>query len=87
MPMLLFILTVFSMLLEPLQNIISRRYETQCDLYAIRRTGGKEAFLSAFRKLARLNKDDPTPHWLDVYLFYTHPPIAKRLAIAEKTRG
>jgi STE24 endopeptidase len=72
------------MLLEPLRNIISRRYERQSDRYALERTGRKDAFLSAFRKFARLNKDDPTPHWLDVFLFYSHPPVAERLAMAEK---
>ena len=43
----------------------------------------KDAYLSAFRKLAKLNKDDPNPHWLDVLLFHSHPPVAQRLAMAE----
>ena len=84
MPFVMFILTVFAMLLEPLQNAVSRRFERQSDRYALERTGLKEAYLSAFRKLARLNKDDPTPHWLDVLLFHSHPPVAERLAMAEK---
>lgn len=84
LPMLMLVLTVFSLLLEPLQNIISRRYERQCDRYALERTGLREAYLSAFRKLARINKDDPSPHPLEVFLFHSHPPIAERLAMAEK---
>lgn len=82
LPMLLLILTVFSMLLQPLQNFVSRRYERQSDRYALEQTGLKNAYLSAFRKLARLNKDDPHPHWLDVVLFHSHPPIHERLATA-----
>ena len=78
------ILTVFAMLMEPLQNAVSRRFERQCDRYALERTGLKDAYLSAFRKLARLNKDDPSPHWLDVFLFHNHPPVAQRLAMAEE---
>jgi STE24 endopeptidase len=83
MPMLLLILSIFAMLLEPLQNAVSRRYERQCDRYALVRTGRKDAYLSAFRKLAKLNKDDPNPHWLEVLLFHSHPPIAQRLSLAE----
>jgi STE24 endopeptidase len=84
LPLLLLILTVFGLLLEPLQNVVSRRFERQCDRYALDRTGLKDAYLSAFRKLAKLNKDDPNPHWLDVLLFHSHPPVKERLAMAEE---
>ena len=47
------------------------------------KTGLREAYLSAFRKLARLNKDDPDPHPLEVFLFHSHPPIRERLSMAE----
>ena len=83
LPFLLLILAMFALLLEPLQNAVSRHFERQCDRYALRRTGMNDAYLSAFRKLARLNKDDPDPHWLDVLLFHSHPPVAERLAMAE----
>jgi STE24 endopeptidase len=86
LPLIMFILTLFAMLLEPVQNIISRHYERQSDRYAIERTGNKEAYVSAFRKLAKLNKDDPNPHPLEVFLFHSHPPIAERLALADKTQ-
>ena len=84
LPLLMLILTVFGLLLEPLQNAVSRRFERQCDRYALERTGLKDAYISAFRKLARLNKDDPSPHWLEVFLFHSHPPVAQRLAMAEE---
>jgi STE24 endopeptidase len=83
LPMLMLILTVFATLLEPLQNAISRHYERQSDRYALTRTGMREAYVSAFRKLAKLNKDDPDPPRLEVLLFHSHPPIAERLAMAE----
>ncbi len=83
LPMLLFGLTAVAMVLEPLQNIISRRYERQCDRYALARTGLKAAYISAFRKLAKQNKDDPAPNAVEVFLFHSHPPIAQRLALAE----
>jgi STE24 endopeptidase len=82
LPMMMLVLTVFALVLEPVQNVISRRYERQCDRYALTRTGLREAYVSAFQKLARLNKDDPDPHPLEVFLFHSHPPINERLAIA-----
>ncbi len=84
LPFLLLVLTLFTMVMEPLQNAVSRRFERQCDRYAIEKTGLRAAYISAFQKLAKLNKDDPNPHWLDVLLFHSHPPVAERLAMAEK---
>jgi len=83
LPLVMFALTLFMMVVAPLQNALSRHYERQCDRYALERTGLPEAFRSAFHKLARLNKADPEPHPLEVILFHSHPPIAQRLAMAE----
>jgi STE24 endopeptidase len=82
LPMLMFALSIFSLVLGPLQNVTSRRFERQCDRFALRRTGLRDAYISAFRKLAKLNKDDPDPPRLAVTLFHSHPPIAERIAIA-----
>ncbi len=83
LPLVMFVLSVFGLALEPLQNAISRHFERQCDRYALTRTGLRSAYISAFRKLARLNKDDPSPNPIAVFLFHSHPPIAERLAMAE----
>lgn len=83
LPLVMLVLTSFSMLLEPVQNLISRQFERQCDRFALERTGLRSAYISAFRKLARLNKDDPHPPALEVFLFHSHPPISERLAIAD----
>jgi STE24 endopeptidase len=83
LPLLMFALTVFGMLLEPLQNSISRHFERQCDRYALLRTDKPAAYRTAFTKLARQNKADPEPHPLEVFLFHSHPPIRERLELAE----
>jgi STE24 endopeptidase len=70
------------MLLEPLRNAVSRHFERQCDRYALDHTGLRAAYVSAFEKLARLNKDDPDPHPVEVFMFHDHPPISERLAMA-----
>jgi STE24 endopeptidase len=82
LPLLMLVVTLFSLLTGPLQNAISRRFERQSDWFALQRTRMPDAFLSAFRKLARLNKADPRPHRLEVLLFHDHPPIAERLGMA-----
>jgi STE24 endopeptidase len=84
LPLVMFTLTVFSLALSPLQNAISRFYERQSDRYALTRTHNPTAYRSAFWKLARLNKADTEPHWLEVIMLHSHPPIAERLAVAGK---
>jgi STE24 endopeptidase len=82
LPLVLFVLAVFGLVLSPLQNALSRFFERQCDRYALDRTHNKTAYRSAFTKLARINKSDPDPHPLVALLFYDHPPIRQRLAMA-----
>jgi STE24 endopeptidase len=84
LPLLMFVLTVFGLLLSPAQNALSRYFERQSDLYALSRTKRPEAYRSAFTKLARMNKADPDPHPLKVWLFDDHPPIRERLAMADR---
>src|SRR4029077_253555 len=62
LPLVMFTLTLFSLVISPLQNAISRHYERQCDLYALVRTKNATSYRSAFLKLARLNKADTAPH-------------------------
>ena len=83
LPMLMLVITLLSMLLEPLQNMMSRHFERQSDWYALQRTGRVDSYRSAFQKLARLNKANPDPHPVEVFLFHSHPTISQRLAMAE----
>jgi len=84
LPFVMFLLTVFQLLLGPLQNAISRHYERQCDRYALEHTGMRDAYRAAFAKLARLNKADMEPNPVEVFLLHSHPPIKERLAMAEQ---
>ena len=83
LPILLLVLTLFGMALAPLQNVVSRIFERQCDRYALTRTGKKTAYKSAFVKLARLNKSDAEPHPVVVWFLHDHPPIRERIAMAD----
>jgi STE24 endopeptidase len=83
LPLLMLVLTLFGLILSPMQNALSRFFERQCDRYALERTRMPHAYRTAFVKLARLNKSDPDPHPLVVWLFEDHPPIKERLAMAD----
>jgi STE24 endopeptidase len=83
LPLLMLVLSVFGLVLSPLQNAVSRYFERQCDRYALERTGLADAYRSAFIKLARINKSDADPHPVVVWLFEDHPPIRERLALAD----
>jgi STE24 endopeptidase len=83
LPLVLLVLSLFGLALAPLQNAVSRFFERQCDRYALERTGLYQAYRSAFVKLARLNKVDPDPHPVVVWMFDDHPPIRQRLALAD----
>jgi STE24 endopeptidase len=87
LPLLLLVLTLFGLALAPAQNALSRFFERQGDRYALDRTGNAEAYRSAFTRLARMNKSDPDPHPVVVWLLYDHPPIRERLAMAAPTNG
>ena len=87
LPLVLLVLAVFGFVLSPLEKAISRHFERQADRYALQHTQQKQAYCSAFLKLARLNKSDPEPHPLVVWLFHDHPPIRQRLALAEELRS
>jgi STE24 endopeptidase len=83
LPLVLLVLTLFGLILSPAQNALSRFFERQCDSYALKRTRNPAAYRSAFIKLAQINKSNPDPHPLIAWLFYDHPPIRERLAMAE----
>jgi STE24 endopeptidase len=84
LPLVLLVLAVLGLLLAPAQNAVSRFFERQCDRYALEKTRLVEPYRSAFLKLARLNKADPDPHPLIVWLFDDHPPIRERLGLADE---
>jgi STE24 endopeptidase len=86
LPLLLFVVSAFGLILTPAQNALSRFFERQCDRYALERTHLRDAYRSAFIKLARINKSDPDPNPLVAWFLYDHPPIRQRLAMAESDR-
>ncbi|MGD9894610.1 MAG: M48 family metalloprotease, partial [Dehalococcoidia bacterium] len=84
LPLLLLTFGVYGLVTLPLGNTYSRWRESLADRAALRATGLVEAFIRAMRRLAMLNLSNPTPHPLVETIFYSHPSIARRIAMAER---
>jgi len=81
-PLLAIIFGAVELVLLPLTNLVSRRMERTADLFSLSLIGQTRPFISALKKLGRLNLANPDPHPLVEIFFYTHPPIRKRVALA-----
>jgi STE24 endopeptidase len=79
-PLLMLWIAVFGLVSKPLQTAYSRHLERQADLFILGKIEKPECLASALEKLAARNLSDPNPSRLVEALFYTHPPIAKRIA-------
>ena len=84
MPLLLLWIMAFGVISRPFQAALSRHFERQADLFSVGKVEKPESLASALTKLAGRNLADPDPNRLVELLFYTHPPIAKRLDYLRK---
>lgn len=77
-----FLYSPISLLLGIGLNVFSRRNEYQADRYAavtLQEEGGGEALISGLKKLSVSNLSNLTPHPLNVFLNYSHPPVLARI--------
>jgi len=81
-PTLYIYFIVYGAVMMPLQNAISRWLERDADTMALRMTGSREAFISLMEKLGLKNLSDENPDRIIELVFYSHPPISKRIALA-----
>jgi Zn-dependent protease with chaperone function len=84
LPALLFLLTIFAFLASPIGSAVSRHYEHQADQYGLEVTHGLtpdsgQVAAQAFQILGEVDLSDPDPNPVDVFLFYSHPPIPDRI--------
>ena len=82
LPVLLLSAGAVSLALQPLANASSRRMERAADRFAIDLTRNPEAFASAMERLGTQNLTEERPPRLARWFFYTHPPVAERVAAA-----
>ena len=82
-PFLLVLTVLFSLIVMPLSNSLSRAIEYSADEYALQSTRMVEPFKSAMTRLANQNLADIEPSPIIEILFHDHPSIGKRLRHAD----
>ena len=82
LPLFALVMGAYGLITMPLGNAYSRWRERRADEYALRATGDGPAYASALTRLANQNlaEVDPEP-WVE-FLFYSHPALGKRIAMA-----
>ena len=83
LPLVFLYFILFGIMAQPLEALVSRKFEKDADLLALKVTGAKEAFISLMEKLAAQNLADRNPHPIIKFFFFTHPPIDERIKIAK----
>jgi STE24 endopeptidase len=84
LPVLLLLLSVFLFVINPVGSAFSRYLEHQADQYGLEVTHGLtpdsgQIAAQAFQVLGEVGLSDPDPNPINVFLFYSHPPISDRV--------
>jgi STE24 endopeptidase len=82
-PLLVLLTTVMSFLLMPLMNAYSRQKEREADRYSLSSIPEVGPFITSMNKLAEQNLAERSPSRLVEIWFHSHPPVSKRIAVAE----
>jgi STE24 endopeptidase len=75
-----------SWLAMPLSCAVSRQFERQADMMALKLARQPDAFINAEKKLSIDNIGNVAPTPWNVWLFATHPPAVERIQMAEEWR-
>jgi STE24 endopeptidase len=78
-PIALFTTALLSLLATPLQNVVSRRYESEADWMALQATRDPGAGREAFRSFTKIDLAAPDPPLWSYVLIDDHPTVMQRL--------
>jgi STE24 endopeptidase len=78
-PLALLVIVAALLVLLPLRNQISRRYEAEADWVALNATHDPAAARGLFRLFTRTSLQDPTPPWWAHVLLDNHPTALDRI--------
>jgi STE24 endopeptidase len=82
LPLLMLVAGVWSFLMLPIVNALSRAQERAADRYALDTTRNVDAFVTAMKRLSQQNLAEEYPSPLVRWIFYSHPPIRERIEAA-----
>ena len=71
--------TPISMLMGFVFSFISRKNEFAADNYSAKTAKMPEKLITSLKKMSKENLSNLTPHWLNVMLNYSHPPVLERI--------
>ena len=87
LPLLLLAAGAVSLAMLPVAHAMSRAHERSADRFALDLTRNPGAFISAMRRLGARTSPKSTRRRSLQWLFYSHPPIAERIAAAEQSHN
>jgi STE24 endopeptidase len=83
LPLLLLAAGAVSLIMVPAAHAMSRDFERKADRFALDLTRNPRAFISAMRRLGAQNLAEENPSTIVQWLFYSHPPVRDRIAVAQ----
>jgi STE24 endopeptidase len=85
-PYALFVLALVGLVITPLGNVVSRRYEAEADWSALRATHDPASAETLFRKFTRYDLVQPNPPLWSYVMIDNHPTVVQRIALARAYR-
>jgi STE24 endopeptidase len=82
-PFALLVALALSLLAAPLENVVSRRYESEADWMALQATHDPAAGREAFRSFTRIDLTQPNPPEWSYVLLDDHPTVLQRIAMTK----
>lgn len=79
-PVMMFLLSLFAFLAQPILNTLSRTDESAADAYSLKTVNLPDALASALVKTAEYR--NPRPNGIEEFLFYSHPSVERRVRAA-----
>jgi STE24 endopeptidase len=77
------VLVLLNIVLMPITNVVSRRYEGEADWAALRAAKDPAAQMELFQEFANTSLEQPNPPTWSYVFFDTHPTLMQRIAMAE----
>jgi STE24 endopeptidase len=73
--------------LSPVSATVMRKFEREADDYCLNLIGTAKPMVSALKRLAKDNLANLHPHPFYAWFYYSHPPLAERIARLQQEEG